>query len=166
MIELLLLLFPASLQGEDVRVATHIAEKDYDAALSVAFSAADGEKAVLETWVRHQAGDLAGALASARSGLLDAPEDLRLLEQAAYICGSLMLAEESLDYSERMLALGDSRGAALREHALQLMAERGEVQRSVLLSYGVIAAAALALTLVGWHASSFRAAPESLSDSL
>ena len=152
---LLLFLPPVHLQGEDALVETLIADKDYDGALGVALSAPGGERPVLETWVRHQAGDLSGALASARSGLADAPDDLRLLEQAAYICGSLMLAEESLDYSERMLALGDGRGRALREHALELMAKRGEVQRSVLLSYGVIGAAALALVIVGRRVSSF-----------
>lgn len=156
MIHLLLLAALGGLQGEDSRVAALVAGKDYEGALELAMSTGGADRASLETWLRHQAGDLAGALSSARAGLEQAPSDLRLLEQAAFICGSLMLAEEALDYSERMLALGDARGGDLREHALELMAERERVERSVLLSYGVIAAAALGSILLGRSALSSR----------
>ena len=140
----LLLLFALTCSAVDeVQVAELVAAGAYGDALELALLVDGADGASLETWVRHQSGDLKGALESARGGLADSPRDLRLLGQAAYICGSLMLAEEALSYSEQMIELGDERGEELREHALSLIAEQESVQRSVLLSYAVIAAAAI-----------------------
>ena len=141
------LVLAALLSGQDAgdRVAKLVAESRFLEALSVANEVPGAEGAWLETWARHQAGDLSGALSRARLGLQDAPQDLRLLEQAAYICNSLMLPDEALFYSERMIESGDERGGAQRDHALSLMAERDSVQSRQLVSYAVLACAAALL---------------------
>jgi hypothetical protein len=141
------LVLAALLNGQDAgsRVAELVGEGAFVEALSVADEVSGAEGAWLETWTRHQAGDLSGALTCARLGLRDAPEDLRLLEQAAYICNSLMLPDEALLYAERMIELDDDRGGSQRDHALKLMADRDSIQTSQMMSYLVLACAAALL---------------------
>ena len=141
------LLLAALCVGQDVgaRVASLVDEGRFVEAISMAGQVDGSEGAWLETWTRHQAGDLSGALSCARAGLQDEPHDLRLLGQASYISNSLMLADEALFYSDRMLELGDERGRAQRDHALGLIAQRDSVERSLLLSYVVISLAAALL---------------------
>ena len=147
------------LQDSGLRVVSLVEEADYVEALIVAEEADGSEGAWLQTWVRHQGGDLSGALACAREGLVSAPDDVRLLEQAAYIANSLMLANEGLGYSERLLALGDDRGAAQHEYAMQLVGERSLVSASLRLSWAVIGAACALLLLVFRYALSPLDAP-------
>lgn len=141
------LLLSALLSGQDAggRVAALVGESRFLEALSVASEAPAPEGAWLETWTRHQAGDLSGAISCARLALRAAPQDLRLLEQAAYICNSLMLPEEALLYSNRLIELGDERGGPQREQALKLLADRDRLHSSQLISYFVIACAAALL---------------------
>ena len=145
MIQALVLVALLSVQDSGSRVAELVGDGAFIEALSVAGEVSGPEGAWLETWTRHQAGDLSGALACARLGLLDAPQDMRLLEQAAYICNSLMLPDEALLYADRMIELGDERGGSQRDHALKLMADRDSIQSSQVLSYSVLVCAAALL---------------------
>ena len=145
MIQGLVLVALLSLQDSGSRVAELVSEGAFVEALVVADEVSGAEGAWLETWTRHQAGDLSGALACARLGLQDAPQDLRLLEQASYICNSLMLPDEALRYSEMMIELGDDRGGPQRDHALKLLADRDSLEASQMVSYLVLACAAALL---------------------
>ena len=147
------------LQDSGLRVVALVEEAHYVEALAVAEEADSSEGAWLQTWIRHQGGDLSGALVCAREGLVSAPDDVRLLEQAAYIANSLMLANEGLGYSERLLALGEERGAAQHDDAQQLVREQSLVSVSLRLSWAVIGAACALLLMVFRYALSPLEAP-------
>ena len=126
------------------QVAELVAEAEYSEAIELAGQASGAEAAWLEAWVRHQAGDLTGALGCAEAGLESAPEDVRLLNEASYLCVSLARGEAALAYAERLSAAGGEQAAARLEEARELNARTDAVERSMSTAWLLIALSAAA----------------------
>lgn len=71
----------------------------YDAALAETDAL---RRAQAELYVRHHAGDLAGALASGERGLAVAPGDAWLLERCAYVALTLRRAPQALQHAQNL----------------------------------------------------------------
>lgn len=100
---------------EDVRGLEAAIEQVSRGEFGTAYEAALAEpdplrRAQAELYVRHHAGDLAGALASGERGLAATPDDAWLLERCAYIALTLRHAHKALEYARR-LDLATARGA-------------------------------------------------------
>ena len=125
----------------------------YVEAVSVAQAVHGAEGASLEVWVRHHAGDLAGAISLAEDSLAQAPQHAALLEQAAYISASLFHGAESLSYARRLSALGHPNARNLEAEAQALLESDEEVTRgSDRALYIVCAFSLLAAGIVLWGA--------------
>ncbi len=104
----------------------------YAEALTLAYGAREpAEAARLEATVRWAAGDLDGALAGAREGLVAAPDDLALAALAADLALALGLAEEGRRQLDRLSAGLDRDPAAAalwapRRAGLEALAEEAE----------------------------------------
>jgi len=149
------LLFTALLAqapGDDV--ANLVRQGSFVEALQVAEGVSGAEGAFLVTWTRHQAGDLTGALDSVRAGLVDHPDDERLLEQGAWLATSLLLGEEATGYAERLSAVGHSSSSDLLGEAAVVLDAASEVKDSTRRAWWVLVIAGAALCVLGVYGSS------------
>ena len=124
----------------------------YLEALRAADLAHGAERDLLLTWTRHQAGDLTGALAQARAGLTEHPQDAALLEQASWLSTSLFLGEEALGYAKRLSEIGHQASPRLLTEAQAVVSVEDELEASVAMAMwvlGLVGAALLGLTAYG-----------------
>lgn len=140
-------LLVAALCAQDLgqAVSDQVAAGTFTRALETSSLASASERAYLLTWTRHQAGDLTGAIEVARGGLAENPEDPLLLEQASYLCTSLLLGAEAEGYAETLVAMGHSSGAHLLTEARSVLAVESAVAEALVrvrwLIAGVVAVA-------------------------
>lgn len=97
-------------------VLAKVGESRYEDARRAASGLPEGvERSQALVYVHYQAGDLAGALGAARTGLLAHPEDAYLLEQAARLALDLGEPDMALGWTqelERLAVDGDGREKA------------------------------------------------------
>ena len=131
---------PSDVAGVAADVERLVAQGRYVEAVSAARALQGEEGASLEVWARHHAGDLSGALDLAERALLDSPQHVALLEQAAYLSASLLRGPESLSYTKRLSKLEHPNAAVLEADAQALMHRDAEVARGRGLAISLVAA--------------------------
>jgi len=109
------------------------------------------ERSLLIAWTRHHAGDLQGALDEAATGLESHPDHVGLLEQAAWITGSLHRGEESMRFAQRLDALSHPSAPAFVEDASELLSVSEEVRAAKTRAKWVLGlVSALAILIGRW----------------
>ena len=146
-------------QGPAELVTTHVRQGAYVEALQVAEGAQSAERALLTTWVRHQAGDLTGALECARAGLIEHPDHTGLLEQGSWLAASLMRGDEAMMYARRLSATGSPAGSVLVADAASILANSDDVERSMSWVRWVLWGTALILGALGAYGGSGGVSP-------
>lgn len=134
-----------------IKVGQLVKEGMYAEAVAASREDEGSDGLALEVWVRHQAGDLTGALELAEGAMVEDPNHAGMLEQASYLSASLFRGADALRYADRLSAQGHPRAPELKADAEALLLREAEVEGGRQLALFIVAAfALLSGLLVRW----------------